>query len=223
MMIYLRRLALIAGVCGWLALLIVLGLLIAATFIGQGVLTARVIGLIFVGKSWQAAAPPMFAILAPVIVRAALQWSESVGAKMMAVAIKERLRTRLYAHLLDLGVGYLARERTGAVQATLVDGVQHLEGYLTRYIPQCFVALIAPIPIIAFLYLSGQPADCDCRCGVHGVDPDCTCCIQPPAGALWAASLGSLQRAQRSVSRCVARNDHPQGVQCQRPPRTSAQ
>lgn len=153
MLIHRRLLALTASVRGWLALLVILGLLIAATFIGQGVLTAWVIGLIFAGESRQAAAPLMLAILALVIVRAALQWFEGVGAKMMAVAIKERLRTRLYAHLLDLGVGYLVRERTGAVQATLVDGVQHLEGYLTRYIPQCFVALIAPVPIIAFLYL----------------------------------------------------------------------
>lgn len=104
------------------------------------------------------------------IVRAALRRFEGVGANMnmMAVAIEERLRTRLHAHLLDLGVGYPAHARTGAAQAALVDGVQHLEEYHTRCMPQCFVALIAPARSLPFL--SGQPTDCGCRCGVHGID-----------------------------------------------------
>lgn len=81
MLIHRRLLALTASVRGWLALLVILGLLIAATFIGQGVLTAWVIGLIFAGESRQAAAPLMLAILALVIVRAALQWFEGSAPK----------------------------------------------------------------------------------------------------------------------------------------------
>lgn len=97
MMIHRRLLALTTGVHGWLTSLIIPGLLIAATFVGQGALTAHIIGLIFAGESWQATALPMLAILAPVIIRTALRWFEGIGAKMMAAANKERLRTRLYA------------------------------------------------------------------------------------------------------------------------------
>lgn len=153
MMLHRRLLALTRDVRGWLALLVLLGLLVAATFVAQGVLTALVIGQIFAGDPWQATLPFVALILGLVLLRGGLQWAENVGAKLMVVRIKERLRARLYTHLLDLGVGYLARERTGKVQATILDGVQHLEGYLSRYIPQCFVAILAPIPIIAFLYL----------------------------------------------------------------------
>ncbi|MCU0492058.1 MAG: ABC transporter transmembrane domain-containing protein [Chloroflexaceae bacterium] len=153
MMIHRRLFALTAGVRGRLALLVLLGLLITATYVGQGIVTALVIGQIVAMAAWQAMFPLILAIVLLVLTRAVLQWFEQVGAKLMVVVIKEQLRDRLYTHLLHLGVGYLARERSGTVQATILDGVQHLEGYLSRYIPQCFVAILGPIPIIAFLYL----------------------------------------------------------------------
>ena len=88
MMIHRRLFVLTQGVCGRLALLIFAGLLIAATFIGQGVLTAQVIGQVFRGAPWQASLPFVAIIVVLVLVHAALQWFESLGAKPMVVVIK---------------------------------------------------------------------------------------------------------------------------------------
>src|SRR5581483_4069440 len=65
--------------------------------------------------------------------------------------VKTRLRERLYRHLLALGPGYLERRQTGALVASAVDGVEALEVYYGKYLPQVLIALLAPVGI--FLYL----------------------------------------------------------------------
>ncbi len=151
MMLHRRLLALANGVRGHVTLMIALGLAIAGTYVGQGLLTAQVVAQIFNGAAWPTIIPWLSWILALIVARMGLLWLREVGATATAAAVKQRLRRRLYAHLLALGPGYLERTTTGGVRSALVDGVEALEGYLGYYVPQAFVALATPLLILGAL------------------------------------------------------------------------
>ncbi|MFB5761657.1 DUF454 family protein [Paenibacillus medicaginis] len=73
-----------------------------------------------------------------------LSWRSSNNAK-------QTLRTSLYRKLLKLGVGYTERTSTaGAVQIS-VEGVEQLEHYFGRYMPQLFYSLLAPLTLFVIL------------------------------------------------------------------------
>jgi ATP-binding cassette subfamily C protein CydD len=147
-----RRLVELAREVPWhVAGLVALGLLVTGLYVGQGLLLAEALRQILQGLSWSAITPLLAASVALIAVQGGVLWLREVLAKSTAATIKQRLRRRMYAHLLALGPGYLERTRTGAVQSTLVDGVEALEGYLSYYVPQCAVTLLAPLPIIAFI------------------------------------------------------------------------
>jgi thiol reductant ABC exporter CydD subunit len=151
MMLHRRLLALIAEVRSNVVLMVLIGLLIAGTYIAQGLLTAQVVIRVFERADWESVLPLIGWALACVVVRAVLLWLREIGAMATSAAVKQRLRQRLYTHLLALGPGYLERTDTGTVRSTLVDGVEALEGYLGYYIPQAFIALATPVLILAVL------------------------------------------------------------------------
>jgi ABC-type multidrug transport system fused ATPase/permease subunit len=101
---------------------------------------------------WPTFVPLIGWIAALIAVRAGLLWLLEISAIRIASIIKQSLRHRLYTHLLALGPGYVAGERTGTVQTTLVDNVEALEIYLGKYIPQTLVALIAPALLLVVMF-----------------------------------------------------------------------
>jgi ABC-type transport system involved in cytochrome bd biosynthesis fused ATPase/permease subunit len=67
--------------------------------------------------------------------------------------VKERVRTRLYGRLLELGPGYVIRERTGTVTSTFVDGVEALEKYFAVFVPQVFMSIIGAAVIALIIVI----------------------------------------------------------------------
>ncbi|MCG8347302.1 MAG: ABC transporter ATP-binding protein/permease [Chloroflexales bacterium] len=152
MFIHPRLFALMRDVIGWMILNITISLGIVAAAVGQGFLIAIIVARIFDGSPWQHVLPLVGWIAALIGIRTLLVWGRDTSSMATAAAVKQKLRQRIYQHLLALGPGYLARERTGFVLATMVDGVEQLEDYLGKYIPQAFAALIASIAILALMF-----------------------------------------------------------------------
>ena len=75
-------------------------------------------------------------LLAAVIARSGLLWVREVTAQRGAVRVKSELRERLFAHVLRLGPAYTTGERSGELTTTLTEGVERLEPYFARYLPQ---------------------------------------------------------------------------------------
>jgi ABC-type multidrug transport system fused ATPase/permease subunit len=74
-----------------------------------------------------------------------------VAAAGAAAAVKDAVRADLYAQLLRLGLADVRRRRTGAVQSTLVDGVEALDAYVGRFLPQTIASIIGAAAIAEFL------------------------------------------------------------------------
>jgi ABC-type multidrug transport system fused ATPase/permease subunit len=125
-----------------------LGLVIAATRVGQGVALAFGIASVFDEGTWSALLPALAIAVGLVGVRSvatALEGSVMAGA---SVRITTDLRLGLVRSILRLGPGWVARERSGELEAVMVDGVEKLDAYFRLFIAKVIVASITAIAVI---------------------------------------------------------------------------
>ena len=64
---------------------------------------------------------------------------------------KKKLRSKLYYKLTRLGEAYHEKVSTSEVIQVAVEGIDQLETYFGRYLPQFFYAIIAPLVLFAIL------------------------------------------------------------------------
>ena len=65
--------------------------------------------------------------------------------------VKNKLRSLIYNKLLDLGLHYNEEVSTSKVVQMASEGVEQIEIYFGRYLPQLFYSLLAPITLFATL------------------------------------------------------------------------
>lgn len=80
--------------------------------------------------------------------------SNIVIAKMSYYAsgkVKQTLREKIYSKLLKLGISYREKFSTSEIIQISMEGVDQLEVYFGRYLPQFFYSIISPIILFAVL------------------------------------------------------------------------
>lgn len=75
-----------------------------------------------------------------------------------SVDVKRILRKKIYKKLLRLGTAYRESAATSEVVQLAAEGVEQLETYFGRYLPQFFYSLLAPITLFAILSLVNRKA-----------------------------------------------------------------
>ena len=65
--------------------------------------------------------------------------------------VKKTLRSTIYEKLLNLGVNYTNSISTSSTVQIAVDGVEQLEIYFGRFMPQLFYSLIAPLTLFSVM------------------------------------------------------------------------
>lgn len=70
---------------------------------------------------------------------------------LACVDVKRILRERIYEKLLRLGLSYRERVSTSEVVQVCTEGVEQLETYFGKYLPQLFYSLLAPLTLFAIL------------------------------------------------------------------------
>ncbi len=134
---------------GLLAFTIVLGVLGAIVTIAQITLLSKVVNAVFLSHQGLAQVIlPLALLLGALILRASLLWGREVSAQRAAIHLKASLRERIFAHLLRLGPAWSAGERTGELAAVINEGIERLDGYIGRYLPQLVLSVIIPLLII---------------------------------------------------------------------------
>ena len=68
-----------------------------------------------------------------------------------SVDVKRILREKIYDKLLRLGASYREQTATSDVVQMAAEGVEQLETYFGRYLPQLFYSLLAPVTLFAVL------------------------------------------------------------------------
>ncbi len=85
------------------------------------------------------------AILGLILLRAALTWAAEVRAVEAGARVKQAVRRELADHLVALGPVRLAGESAGALATALVESVEAIEPYYTRFLPT--MTLVAWLPL----------------------------------------------------------------------------
>ena len=135
-----------------LASAIVLGLLTACLATAQAFLLADAVSRAFLGGATLGALQLTLAALALVLVaRAGTGWAQEVVAQRCSSSVKRTLRRRLLAHAAGLGPAWAAGARSGEVVALATRGLDALDGYFGRYLPQLVLAVIVPVVVIVAL------------------------------------------------------------------------
>ncbi|MGR8011945.1 ABC transporter ATP-binding protein/permease [Streptomyces hypolithicus] len=116
---------------------------VAAAHLAQAVLLAVALSAIARGDTGDLPAL-MGALLAVVVARAGLGWWQRRTAVRAGSQVRIQLRDSLLERLGRLGPGHLRGARVGAVRATLVDGVEGVDAYVSRYLPQLLITCVVP-------------------------------------------------------------------------------
>ncbi len=136
-----------------LALIIGFGMAGGVLAVLQADLLARTINGVFLDGLDAAGAQNWLAALAAVMVlRSALVWAASVVAHHLAVDIKRKIRTRLVHHLFRLGPVGTVGMHSGDVVNTLSQGVENLEPWFAKFLPQLASAVLIPVLILALVF-----------------------------------------------------------------------
>jgi ATP-binding cassette subfamily B protein/ATP-binding cassette subfamily C protein len=130
---------------------VILGLLISFSYVAQGLLIAATLGNIFLGRDFTESLPLIVIALITVMTRWAMLWMNDRIAAKTATGIAMSLRRRLINKLYHLGPGWILTQKSGIVQATIVDGAEAMQNYFGRFLPQVLVSLITGIGIVAIL------------------------------------------------------------------------
>jgi ABC-type transport system involved in cytochrome bd biosynthesis fused ATPase/permease subunit/uncharacterized membrane protein YbaN (DUF454 family) len=92
--------------------------------------------------------PVLGVCAAAALARALCEFLASKAAFKASAGVKRKLRTELYAKLLALGGNGASGAETVQVA---VEGVDQIENYFGRYLPQFFYSVIAPLTLFALL------------------------------------------------------------------------
>lgn len=125
----------------------------AGLVIAQATLLADVISRAFSGggAGLSGVLPLMVALGIVVVARAALAWAQEVAAHRSSAAVKSTLRTRLLARVLELGPSWLVGERRTTLTTLVTSGLDALDGYFARYLPQLILAVVVPAAVVTWM------------------------------------------------------------------------
>lgn len=130
---------------------------------------------------WLVWVPPI------VLARAGLSWAAEAVALKAGAGVRQSVRAELAEKLFALGPVRLGGEQAGALSALLVDGIEALESYYTRFLPAMRNAVLIPLALLAVV----MPLD-----GVSGLILLLTAPLIPLFMALIGSGAERLNRRQ---------------------------
>jgi ABC-type transport system involved in cytochrome bd biosynthesis fused ATPase/permease subunit len=149
-----RRLLQLAGaVPGAILALAGLGAVLSALHIAFAITAGSVIAMLV--RSAGDPLPGLAALTAIALVRAVLTGVREPVAARFGAGVRVRLRRRLLARL---GAVPVAERDSGQAAATVIDGVDGLDAYYTRYLPQLIVVLVVPAVVVALVWTRSTAA-----------------------------------------------------------------
>ncbi|MET8693765.1 thiol reductant ABC exporter subunit CydD [Streptomyces bauhiniae] len=134
----------------FLVAVVLLGGLGAGLVIAQAMLIAEVVvGAFQQGKSASDLVTPLALLAGVACGRALVSWLTELAAHKASAAVKSELRERLVERAAVLGPGWLSGQRTGSLVTLATRGVDALDDYFSRYLPQMGLALVVPVAVLA--------------------------------------------------------------------------
>ncbi|MEV8127013.1 thiol reductant ABC exporter subunit CydD [Streptomyces sp. NPDC085944] len=134
----------------FLAAVVALGAVGAGLLVAQAMLIAEVVvGAFQHGTTATGLRTPLLLLVVVACGRALVGWLTELAAHRASAAVKSELRGRLLERATALGPGWLSGQRTGSLVALATRGVDALDDYFSRYLPQLGLAVVVPVAVLA--------------------------------------------------------------------------
>ncbi|WP_327679202.1 thiol reductant ABC exporter subunit CydD [Kitasatospora sp. NBC_00458] len=91
---------------------------------------------------------PLVLLVLTAVGRGLVGWLTELTAHRSVARVKSTLRRRLLDHATALGPAYLAGRRTGELTTLATRGVDALDDYFARYLPQLALAVVVPVIVL---------------------------------------------------------------------------
>jgi ATP-binding cassette subfamily C protein CydD len=145
-----RRLLRYAGAArAHLVLAVAFGLAGTGLILAQTGLLARALAVAARGDTAASLSGTLAALLVVVVARAAVSYGGEVAALRAAATVKSQLRRALTIRSLRLGPVWLGGQRAGEITTLSTKGLDGLDSYFARYLPQLVLAVLVPIAVLA--------------------------------------------------------------------------
>lgn len=130
----------------------VLGALLA---VAQAALLAHVISRAFLeGADLQELAAALIALAVVLACRAGIGWASEVAAHRISGRVKADLRAQLLGAAVRLGPREAASARSGEIALLATRGLDALDGWFARVLPQAALAGIVPVAVVLCLLVA---------------------------------------------------------------------
>ncbi|MEV0115161.1 thiol reductant ABC exporter subunit CydD [Streptomyces sp. NPDC050844] len=134
----------------FLIAVVVLGVAGAGLVVAQAMLIAEVVvGAFQRGLSVGDLGTPLVLLAVVAAGRALVSWLTELAAHRASAAVKSELRGRLLERAGQLGPGWLTGQRVGSLVSLATRGVDALDDYFSRYLPQLGLAVVVPVAVLA--------------------------------------------------------------------------
>jgi thiol reductant ABC exporter CydD subunit len=138
---------------GYLVVAVLFGVAVTGLILAQAALIAHALATAargtgaFAGTG--ALAGTLTLLLAVVAARGAAAYGGEVAALRAAARVKSQLRRRLTAHCLRLGPAWIGGQQPGKIAALATRGLDGLDPYFARYLPQLVLSVLVPVAVLA--------------------------------------------------------------------------
>src|SRR5690242_4574445 len=167
----------------YLVVTVLLGLAGTGLILAQAALLAHALAAAALGTGAAALAGTLLALLGVVAARGAAAYGGEAAALRAAARVKSQLRRQLTAHCLRLGPAWLGGQQPGQIAATATRGLDGLDPYFARYLPQLVLSVLVPAAVLATVTVTDW---------ISGV----VIAVTLPLIPLFAALVGLHTRAQ---------------------------
>jgi ATP-binding cassette subfamily C protein CydD len=134
---------------GYLVFTVGLGLVVTGLVLAQAGLLAHALATAARGTGAAALWPALAVLLAVVAARAVATGTGEAVALRAAAAVKSQLRRALTAHTLRLGPAWLGGQQAGEIATVATRGLDALDPYFARFLPQLVLAVAVPVAVLA--------------------------------------------------------------------------
>ena len=151
--VHLRLLGLPGARLRMLAWPFLCGLAISGLLLTQALATSQIFVLLFApaGTAGDGLGGWLGLLAGLLLIRPLVGIVRELTAVRAMTAIKTDLRERVLSRLAERGPIPLTRERTGTVQSMLVDGVENMDAYYSRYLPQVGIVVVNTVVVVGLL------------------------------------------------------------------------
>jgi thiol reductant ABC exporter CydD subunit len=135
---------------GYVAATAGIGVASALLVIAQaGLLASAITAAYLQGADLPALRPTLVALAAVIGGRVLLAWVQESAAYRASADVKSSLRAALVERAVRLGPVWLTGQRSGELTTLATRGVDALDAYFAKYLPQLVLAVIVPLAVLA--------------------------------------------------------------------------